>query len=52
MMQSSSGRGLVKKHSLDSGKENMLSLLIRLGKGYCILQIRPEGKVLSYQIAF
>ena len=44
----------VLKHSPDSRKENMLSLLTGLGKGYfCILlsQIRPEGKVLSSQIA-
>ena len=45
----------VNKHSPDSQKENMLSLLTGLGKGYyCILlpKIRPEGKVLSSQIAF
>ena len=45
----------VTEHSPDSRKENMLSLLTDLGKGYCCLllpQIRPEGKVLSSQIAF
>ena len=45
----------VTKHSPDSWKENMLSLLTGLGKGYCCIllpQIRPEGKVLSSQIAF
>ena len=42
-------------HSPDSRKENMLSLLTGLGKGYCYMllpQIGPEGKVLSFQIAF
>ena len=42
-------------HSPDSRKENMLSLLTGLGKGYCCIllpQIRPEGKVLLSQIAF
>ena len=46
---------LVTKHSPDSRKENMLSLLTGLEKGYCctlLPQIRPEGKVLSSQIAF
>ena len=45
----------VAKHSPDSRKENMFSLLIDLGKGYCCIllpQIRLEGKVLSSQIAF
>ena len=45
----------VTKHSPDSWKENMLSLLTSLGKGYCCIllpQIRPAGKVLSSQIAF
>ena len=45
----------VNKHSPDSQKENMLSLLAGLGKGYCCIllpQIRPEDKVLSSQIAF
>ena len=45
----------VNKHSPDGRKVNMLSLLTGLGKGYyCLLlqQIRPEGKVLSSQIAF
>ena len=44
------------KHSPDNRKENMPSLLLTgLGKGYCCVllpQIRPEGKVLSSQIAF
>ena len=43
------------KHSPDSWKESMLSLLTGLGKGYCCKQppqIKPEGKVLSSQIAF
>ena len=38
----------VNKHSPDSRKENMLSLLTGLGKVYCCIllpQIRPEGKV-------
>ena len=38
------------KHSPDSRKQNMLSRLTGLGKGYCCIllpQIRPEGKVLS-----
>ena len=45
----------VTKHSPDSRKENTLSLLTGLGKGYCctlLPQIRPDGKVLSSQIAF
>ena len=46
----------VTKHSPDSWKENTLSLLTGLGKGYCCIllsQIRPEGKsFLSSQIAF
>ena len=45
----------VTKHSPDSRKENMLSLLTGLGKGYCCIllsQIRPTSKVLSSQIAF
>ena len=36
------------KNSPDSRKENMVSLLTGLGKGYCCIllsQIRPEGKV-------
>ena len=63
MMQRGNGRGQliiakqvafrVTNHSPDSRKENMLSLLTGLGKGYCCIvlsQIRPEGKVLSSQI--
>ena len=45
----------VTKHSLDSWKESMLSLLTGLGKEYCCIllpQIIPEGKVFSSQIAF
>ena len=45
----------VTKQSPSSRKENMFSLLTGLGKGYCWIvlpQIRPEGKVLSSQIAF
>ena len=45
----------VTNHSPDSRKENILSLLTGLGKGYCCVllpQIKPEGKVLSSQIAF
>ena len=45
----------VSKHSLNSWKENMLSLLTDLGKGYCcklLSKIRPEGKVLLSQTAF
>ena len=45
----------VTKHSPDSRKENMLSLLTGQGKGYCCIllsQIRPEAKVLLSQIAF
>ena len=45
----------VAKHSPESQKENMLSLINGLGKGYCCIllpQIRPDGKVLSSQIAF
>ena len=45
----------VTKHSADSWKENTLSLLTGLEKGYgCILliRIRPEGKVLSSEIVF
>ena len=45
----------ITKHSPDSRKENMLSLLTGQGNGYCcilLLQVRPEGKVLSSQIAF
>ena len=45
----------VNKHSPDSRKENMVSLLTGLGKGYCCIllsQIRPESKVLSSQIVF
>ena len=45
----------VTKDSLDRRKENMLSLLTGLRKGYCCIllpQIRPEGKVLLSQIAF
>ena len=65
MMQHGNGQGSVNnskahgthvnKHSPDSPKENMLSLLTGLGKGYCCIllpQIRPEGKVLSSQITF
>ena len=49
------GGAKVTKHSPDIRKENMLSQLIGLGKGYCRIllpQIRPEGKVVSSQIAF
>ena len=45
----------VNKHSSDSRKANILSELTGIGKGYCCVllpQIRPEGKVLSSQIAF
>ena len=45
----------VAEYNSESRKENMLSLLIDQGKGYCCIllpQIRPEGKVLSSQIAF
>ena len=45
----------VTKHSPDSRKENVLSLLTGLGKGYCCVllpQIRAEGKVLLSQIVF
>ena len=45
----------VNKHSPDSRKENTLSLLTGLGMRYCCIllpQIRPQGKVLSFQIAF
>ena len=45
----------VTKHSLDSRKENKLSLLTGLGKGYCcilLIQIRPEGKVLCLKLRF
>ena len=43
----------ITKLSPDSRKENMLSLLTGLGKGYCcILLPQPEGKVISSQIAF
>ena len=45
----------VTKHSPNSRKENMLSLLTGLGKEYCCIllpQIIPEGKVLSSKIAF
>ena len=45
----------VTKHGPDSRKENILSPLTGLGKGYCCILlswIRPEGKVLSSQIAF
>ena len=44
----------VTKHSPDNRKENMLSLLTGLGKGYCcilLLQVRPERKGLSSEIA-
>ena len=44
----------VNKHSPDSRKENMLSLLTGLGMGFCCIllpQVRLEGKVLSPQIA-
>ena len=42
----------VNKHSPFSRKENMLSVLTGLGKGYCCIllpQVRPEGKVLLSQ---
>ena len=45
----------VTKHSADSPKENMLSLLTGQGTEYCCMllsQIRPEGKILSSQIVF
>ena len=45
----------VNKHSPESQKESMLSLLAGLEKGYCRIllpQIRSEGKVLLSQIAF
>ena len=45
----------VNKQSRYSRKENMLSLLIGPGKGYCctlLPHIRLEGKVLSSHIAF
>ena len=45
----------VTNHSPDSRKENMLSLLAGLGKGYCRIllpQTRPEGKVLSSHFAY
>ena len=45
----------VNKHSPDSPKENMLSLLTGQGTEYCCMllsQIRPKGKVLSSQSAF
>ena len=45
----------VNKHSPDSLKESMLSLLTGLAMGYCCIllpQIKPEGKVLSSQIEF
>ena len=45
----------VNKHSPNSWKENMLSLLTGLGKGYCCIllsQISPEGKVLLSEIDF
>ena len=45
----------VNKHSPNSWKENMLSLLTGVGKRYCCIplsRIRPEGKVLSSQIVF
>ena len=45
----------VTKHSPSGWKENMLSLLTSLGKGYCCIllpQIRPDGKILLSQIAF
>ena len=45
----------VTKHNPDSWKENTLSLLTGLGKGYCCVllpQVRPDGKVLSSQIMF
>ena len=44
----------VTQHSPDSWKESMLSLFTGLGNGYCCIllpQVRPEGKVLSSQIA-
>ena len=43
------------KHSPDSRKENTLSQLTGVGKGYCYIllpQLKPEGNVLSFQIAF
>ena len=43
------------KHSPDSWKENVISLLTGLAKAYCCMllsQIRPEGKILLSQIAF
>ena len=45
----------VNKHSPNSWKANMFSLLTSLKKGHCCIllsQMRPEGKVLSSQIAF
>ena len=45
----------VNEHIADGWKENLLSLLSGPEIGYCyilLLQIRPEGKVLSPQIAF
>ena len=43
------------KHSPDSRKENTLSQLTGVGKGYCYIllpQLKPEGNVLSFQIAY